>query len=101
MLVGRRWLVAGVLIAGIAQVVAAQDPPGSKLVPGQKQEPGKQPAAQPRTGGLPVGAIARLGQTRLRHAEKPTCVVFAPDGKTFMTGGEDGTVRVWSVATGD
>jgi len=27
--------------------------------------------------------------------------VFAPDGKTFVTGGDDGTVRVWSVATGE
>ena len=34
---------------------------------------------------------ARLGQTRLRHADKPTCVAFAPDGKTFITGGDDGT----------
>jgi WD40 repeat protein len=42
-----------------------------------------------------------LGQTRLRHADKPTCVAFAPDGRTFITGAEDGSVRVWSVATGD
>lgn len=50
---------------------------------------------------LPEGAVARLGQTRLRHAERPNCVAFAPDGKTFVTGGEDGTVRAWSVATGE
>lgn len=62
---------------------------------------GAQPTKPVPGTGLPDGAVARLGQTRLRHAERPTCVVFAPDGKTFITGGEDGTVRVWSVATGD
>lgn len=98
----RRWWIAGALAVGIGQLVVAQPPapPGVNL-PAQKQEPKKPPAVQPRPGGLPVGAVARLGQTRLRHAEKPTCVVFAPDGKTFITGGDDGTVRVWSVATGD
>src|SRR5262249_51172399 len=54
---------------------------------------------QPR--GLPAGAVARLGQTRLRHADTATCVVFSPDGKTFITGGADGTIRVWSVETGE
>jgi WD40 repeat protein len=59
------------------------------------------PPAKPQAVTLPVGAVARLGQTRLRHADKPTCVAFAPDGKTFITGGDDGTLRVWSVATGE
>jgi WD40 repeat protein len=63
--------------------------------------PEKLAPAQPGQGGLPAGAVARLGQTRLRHADKPTCVVFAPDGKSFITGAEDGTIRAWSVATGD
>lgn len=62
---------------------------------GVAQEP------KPPATGLPPGAVARLGQTRLRHADKPTCVVFSPDGGTFVTGGDDGTVRVWSVATGE
>lgn len=50
---------------------------------------------------LPGGVVARLGQTRLRHADKATCVAFAPDTKTFVTGGDDGTVRVWSVESGE
>jgi WD40 repeat protein len=104
MALGRRWWFAGLLAVGSLQLVSAQElrpalkPAGSGA---QKKEPEKQPAAQPTRGGLPVGAVGRLGQTRLRHADKPTCVAFAPDGKSFITGAEDGTVRVWSVATGD
>ena len=79
MSVGRRWWIAGVLTFVFAGVAPAQPP----------------------VSGLPAGAVARLGHTRLRHADKPTQVAFAPDSKTFITGGEDGTVRVWSVATGE
>ncbi len=74
------WVFAGVLSCGLALA---------------------EPMPDTRPGGLPEGAVARLGQTRLRHAEPPTCVAFAPDGKTFVTGGQDGSVRAWSVATGD
>ncbi|WP_227254624.1 WD40 repeat domain-containing protein [Frigoriglobus tundricola] len=79
---------------------AAQEPPSRSNTPqGQTKDPPLVGPAQ--ANGLPAGAIARLGHTRLRHADKPTCVAFAPDGKTFVTGGDDGTVRVWSVATGE
>jgi WD40 repeat protein len=54
--------------------------------------------AQP---ALPTDALARLGQMRLRHADLPTCVVFAADGRTVFTGGDDGAIRAWSVATGE
>jgi WD40 repeat protein len=86
----RSWWFAGLLAVGLGQLAHAQ-----------KKEPEKAPAPQPMQGGLPEGAVARLGQTRLRHADKPTCVAFAPDGKSFVSGGEDGSVRIWSVATGD
>jgi WD40 repeat protein len=55
----------------------------------------------PQPGPLPADALARLGHTRLRHADTATTVCFAPDGKTFVSGGNDGCVRVWSVATGE
>ena len=51
-------------------------------------------------GAMPAGAVARLGDTRLRHAAPPTCVTFSPDSKRVFTGGQDGAIRVWSVATG-
>ena len=117
----RRAVALAVLFAfGVVGIAAAQPTPEEQLraalaeleraLQKQKQkqkEPPKPveklPMAQPTKGGLPTGAVARLGQTRLRHADKPTCVVFSPDGKTFITGAgsEDSSIRVWSVATGE
>jgi WD40 repeat protein len=48
---------------------------------------------------LPEGALARLGTIRCRH-EGLSAVGFGPEGKTLLTYGADGTVRVWDVATG-
>jgi WD40 repeat protein len=91
----------GLLAIGVAHLGAQERRPLPKgSVPDQKKEPDPLPPQQ-QVNGLPAGAVARLGHTRLRHADKPTCVAFAPDGKTFITGGDDGTVRVWAVATGE
>ncbi|MBA4065921.1 MAG: hypothetical protein C0501_19825 [Isosphaera sp.] len=62
-----------------------------------------QPPAKPRpvpVPGLPDGAVARLGDTRLRHAAPPRCVAFSADGKLLFSGGDDNTLRVWDAATG-
>jgi len=52
-------------------------------------------------GAAPESPIARLGDTRLRHAARPLCVTFSPDSKRVYSGGEDGMLRVWDVATGE
>jgi beta-lactamase regulating signal transducer with metallopeptidase domain len=49
---------------------------------------------------LPAGALVRLGTTRLRHGAEITFVAFGSDGKTLITAGQDGTIRVWDPATG-
>ena len=87
----RSWLFAlGLLAVGVSQLVSARRssrfaaPPGAAAL-----------RLQPQQGGLPAGAVARLGQTRCIHADKPTCVAFAP-GRQIVHHRcrEDGSVRV-------
>lgn len=71
----------------------------------QKQKGGLKAAPKPLpadpTAAMPEGAIAQLGNTRLRHAAPVTCVVFAPDGRHLISGGQDGSLHVWDAATGE
>jgi WD40 repeat protein len=41
-----------------------------------------------------------MGTLRLRHAGGVSCITFAPDGKTVITGADDGMLRQWSLADG-
>jgi WD40 repeat protein len=50
---------------------------------------------------LPEGALARVGTVRFRHDGNVTEAAFHPDGKTLFTASNDGTVRVWDLATGE
>src|SRR5882672_10508330 len=58
----------------------------------------------PATGPLPAlpeGAIVRLGSSRFNHGGQITACTFSADGATLLTGGgNDSSVRVWDVATG-
>ena len=42
---------------------------------------------------LPRGAVMRIGTLRLRHDDTVTSIAFAPDGKTLVSCGHDGTLR--------
>jgi WD40 repeat protein len=47
-----------------------------------------------------IPGSARVLRDRAHHGWIQ-CVGFAPDGRRFLSGGDDGVVRVWNVATGD
>jgi WD40 repeat protein len=49
---------------------------------------------------LPIGATARLGTTRLRHADALVFAAYMPDGRSLVTASKDRTVRLWELATG-
>jgi WD40 repeat protein len=74
---------------------------GSAKPPPDPQQRHSPPAHTDHYGdALPDRAFARLGSARLRHAYQLTAVAFAPDGRAIATGGSDGTLRLWDVATG-
>jgi len=49
---------------------------------------------------LPVGALARLGTTRLRHADGICQVACSSDGKWLVSLSRDRTCRLWEAGTG-
>ena len=54
------------------------------------------PRPKTKTKWLQCPVFGALG----RHLGKITAVAFGPDDKTFVTGGIDGTVRLWDTRTG-
>jgi WD40 repeat protein len=48
----------------------------------------------------PEHAIGRLGSTRMRHGGIATTVAFADGGKTVVSAGTDGAIRVWDASNG-
>jgi WD40 repeat protein len=49
---------------------------------------------------LPVGAVARLGNSRFNPGNFVLGVAYTPDGKGLISFGADGHVRVWDAGNG-
>ncbi len=97
--------VAGVLGATAAFLAHPAQAAGPADAKAAKAAPDAKPAAPTLTDRhgdpLPAGAVTRLGTVRLRHKNTSgQTFVFSPDGKTLFTGGNDGKIRLWEVATG-
>jgi RNA polymerase sigma factor (sigma-70 family) len=115
-LLGMRWKAAaalllflGVLAAGVGFAVPptpAADRPNDAPIPvavgrEKRTAAAEKPVLTDRLGDpLPPGALARLGTFRLRHTDSVTSLVFTPDSKTVISGGQDNAVRVFDVTTG-
>jgi WD40 repeat protein len=42
----------------------------------------------------------QIPRNRMTHDGVVTSVAYSPDGKTLASGGQDGTIKLWDVATG-
>jgi WD40 repeat protein len=84
------FLLAGGILASGSNSGVAQTPAADAGKPGKVDLYGDP---------LPPGAMARLGTVRWRH-EALSAAVFGPEGKTVITSGGDGTIRVWEVSSG-
>ena len=53
-------------------------------------------AGLPTAGALVSPGWREVGRF-LGHTGAPLCVVVTPDGRLALSGGQDGTVRLWSL----
>jgi RNA polymerase sigma factor (sigma-70 family) len=99
-------LAAGLAVAGGATALrfpTEKQPQPEAKTPAPPAGNTAQAKAPPRfdlyDDPLPEGVLARMGTERLRHP-LALRLVFAADGKTLISAGQDQTVRFWDLATG-
>jgi RNA polymerase sigma factor (sigma-70 family) len=94
-------LVTAMVGTGATMLLKAGPPAGPDAQAPKQPSPEAQPdRAETRSERLPIGAVARMGSTRLRHGDTVYFATYTPDGQALLTAGNDQTVRLWDVATG-
>ena len=53
------------------------------------------------SGELLIRLVSDLDNPTRGHADRVTAVAFSPNGSTSLTGGEDGTIRLWNNTAGE
>lgn len=94
-MLGRWWLLVGlVVVAGVGVVVLPRRAEPRMAAPLVAADPAE------KEGALPVGAIARLGETKFRHGMMIDGMALSADGKVLATCDRMRSVCLWEVATG-
>jgi RNA polymerase sigma factor (sigma-70 family) len=89
-------------LCGYRDFAARAVPPEQtdKRPPDKPPAPPAKPADKPGPAkGLPA-ALEPASLLLVGHKGAVRAVAFGPDGKTVVTGGADGTLRIWDLATG-
>src|SRR5262249_332942 len=83
---------------------SSEDPDESKLLTeegGDVRLPGGHAIGEDAYDGpLPEGALGRIGSDLLRPAGDVSALAFGPDGTILATGGQEGEIAFWEVASG-
>jgi RNA polymerase sigma factor (sigma-70 family) len=93
-------LMLGALLAGSGLLFsqATTSPPPQREL--RQREPSNPAAAQPAAPEpLPAGALARLGNARLRHGTNLSTVAYSPTGDLLASGGQR-SIRLWEASSG-
>jgi WD40 repeat protein/serine/threonine protein kinase len=87
--------------ANRARALLARLPsPLDALAPEKLLDPAKRLAGLGGPDRLPAGLVAVVGDGRLRHWREVEALAWSPDGKTLVSGSEDGSLSVWDSSTG-
>jgi WD40 repeat protein len=89
---------AAVFVVAVCGAIAVADAPADLVGPPVPAE--LQPRLDPFGDPLPDGALARFGTLRWRHNTPVFFLAYLDEDKEIVTVGQDGTIRVWEVATG-
>jgi WD40 repeat protein len=94
-------LVRGFLTVGVLALLSGQAAPETQPRP-SSPDPVSQPLARSNSDGelLPPGAIARLGDIRLRMLDGVNVVALAPDGSLAAAVSQSSKIVLWETKTG-